>query len=288
MKKIILQLLILLLCNTAKAENTYIPMLAQGNQWNEVAISGYESEYKKTSINKLVGDTVINEITYLKLLTAKDEYSSTWEISGFLREDIENKKVYFKQGDYMEVLIYDFDVNVGDIIESYYSAAWIPSSKKVCHEILAVDEIMIDNVSHKKIEVVSYSCDQDSHRGFPDHYWIEGVGGSEGLLNSSGRVVTGVAYLLLCFFQNDELAYKPNPSEDCFIWEDPTSYLENIFKENLDFRVTDKTLHTQYPHNYDIEIFDTFGKLIDAKFDCLGQIKIDLSQISLFCFSVVG
>jgi hypothetical protein len=77
---------------------------------------GSEYYYEHTYISKLGEDTIIEGVTYFKFLTAYDVNSSIWETEGFLREDIENRKVYVKQLDKPEALLYDFNANVGDTI----------------------------------------------------------------------------------------------------------------------------------------------------------------------------
>jgi len=238
-KKILLIFLPLLLalavittgCNEAEAiENNnndddvpfeYIPMLLPENQWNEfVENSSIPREYKfyNTYISKIGNDTLINGVNYYKLLTTKDEFSSIWLNNGYIREEIENGKVYYKPENELEILLYDFSAQVGDVIESWDML----SKEKVLLRVDSVNNILIGSKTRKQIIV---SINYNQNYWFGEYVWIEGFGNLSGVFRSTGTArKDGIDQItLLCFFQNSDLVYKPENRrfDDCFVWQNP-------------------------------------------------------------------
>jgi len=203
----------------------YIPMLASGNQWNELAENislPPEYQYQRTYITKIGSDTLINGVNYYKLLTAKDELSSVWSNNGYIREDTETRKVYYKpQKDEQEILLYNFNVletQVGSEIQSYDIQA-------KTNVLLNVGSVEYNNIGGKLRRVVtlrSTSLDVNCIC-YEDHVWIEGIGNMDGFLRSTMAIrLSGSDKIsLLCFFQNEELVYKPENTnvEDCFVYK---------------------------------------------------------------------
>jgi len=213
----------------------YIPMLVSDNQWNELAVNSSmppEYQYERTYVSKLGNDTIIDEQNYFKFLTAKDELSSVWETVGFVREDIKNKKVYFKQPNKPEVLLYDFDVETGDIILSHDIQFFF---EEVSVTVENVEDISINGITRKKISTCAKYEDVDNGVHQENHVWIEGIGCLDGLLRSTMAVQPGGGepLSLLCFQQNEILIYKPEEIgiEDCFVWR----YINNGINENSIF-----------------------------------------------------
>lgn len=203
----------------------YIPMLVSGNQWNELAENVSlppEYQYQRTYITKTGHDTLINGVNYSKLLTAKDESSGIWLNNGYIREDIETRKVYYKpQKDEQEVLLYNFnvlDMRVGNEIQSYD----LQSKTNVLLSVGRVEYNFLGGKSRMVVTLRSTSLDVNCIC-YEDHVWIEGIGNTDGFLRSTMAIpLDGSDKMsLLCFSQNDELVYKPENTnvEDCFIYK---------------------------------------------------------------------
>jgi len=87
-------------------------------------VAGYElnTYIFDVSMYTIKGDTTVSDKQYKKIyrLTETSNNDDTlWTLHCLMRQDIENKKVYFirtYQGELNEKLGYDFDVNVGDTI----------------------------------------------------------------------------------------------------------------------------------------------------------------------------
>ena len=202
-------------------ELEYIPMLIHGNQWNEL-VANYtispQYQYERTHITKIGNDTLIDGVSYYKLLTTKDELSSIWLNNGYVREDTKNRKVYYKPDNHPEILLYDFNAHVGDEIQSYDIQFEVDAFIKV----ESVNYVLMGGKLRKQINVISKN--HPSYLDGTDHTWIEGIGNMDGFLKSTAVHCGGCDLIsLLCFFQNGELIYKPESIyfEDCFVWKNP-------------------------------------------------------------------
>jgi len=197
----------------------YIPMLTRENQWNELITYSYDPHnpnFKRTHINKVSSDTLINGNGYFKLIETKDEFASIWLENGYIREEIENRKVYYMRPDNPEQLLYDFDAQVGDTILTYYFENY-----HLFVEVESVNEVFIGGKLRKQMKVISTSYWDIGKTYKMNHIWIEGIGNTDGLLRSmeSDDPNGSPNISLLCFFQNEELIYKHDTSvSDCFVW----------------------------------------------------------------------
>jgi hypothetical protein len=190
----------------------YIPMIVPGNQWNELAENGSlppQYQYERTYVTTIGKDTLINNIVYYKLLTAQDSLSNIREDNGFIREDTVNQKVYYKPIDKPERLLYDFHVQIGDVLKTYDMA-----ESEVLMNVEKIDSVLIGVTWHKRMTVLSI---RDNYY----YTWIEGIGGFRGLLSGmSSSGMDGEIKSLLCFYQNGYLIYKPTETgiDDCYVW----------------------------------------------------------------------
>ncbi len=203
----------------------YIPMIVSGNQWNEFAENisvPPEYQYQRTYITKIGSDTLIDGTSYFKLLTAKDKSSSIWLNNGYIREDVESQKVYYKpQKDEQEMLLYNFnvlDMQPGNRFQSYdiqsKTNVWL-SVERVEYNYIGGKNRMIATMRSTLSDAITIS--------YEDHVWIEGIGNMDGFLRSTMAIrLSGSDRMsLLCFFQNEELVYKPENTnrDDCFVYK---------------------------------------------------------------------
>jgi hypothetical protein len=73
----------------------------------------------KTQHIRFGDDTIINGLIYKKVLETYNENLINWSYSGYIREDSSRKVYYLNYECYdEEYLIYDFNVNIGDTINS--------------------------------------------------------------------------------------------------------------------------------------------------------------------------
>jgi hypothetical protein len=197
-------------------------MVVPGNQWNELATQislPPEYQYIKTYTTTIGRDTLIEGMTYYQLLTARDQSSSIWESNGFVREDTVTQRVYYKPHGKAELLLYAFQVQVGDTLQSY---SYMSDRDEILIAIVkSVDSVPIGATWRKRIAIHS-TCQDESYADGAYHTWVEGIGGLDGFLNGiSGFALDGgERYSLLCFLQRGSLAYKPEDTgfEGCFVW----------------------------------------------------------------------
>jgi hypothetical protein len=194
------------------------------------------------------GDTAINDTQYQKLYYHQPYYNKLYY--GAIRE--ENRKVYFRfepnnscdlcwHDDYdtLEILLYDFSINVGDTINhnsQYYSV------------ITEIDSILLLDGKYRKRFYTGY-----------DIYWIEGIGSTLELFWPI--IVFGEWECeLTCFENNGEIIYS-------------SPYYSACFTNNTDYKYTDAYI---YPNPFRDKLYIKTHedlKYINIKiFNILGQI----------------
>ncbi len=215
-------------------EGEYIPMINSGNRWNQILESTF-GDFAMTYVTKLGSDTLINDTSYYKLLTTRDSLASVWLDNGYIREDMQNRKVYYRLGDSLEVLLYDFSAKVGDTIKTYDF-----NCEKSSVEIIVknTNKVLLGGKLRKQMYVYVLSPNSENYRG---HAWIEGIGDINGLLRSTEYhcPTNSIPEYLLCFLQNEELIYKlPRYTYilDCFVWFSTDVNIEQ-FTNNSDISI---------------------------------------------------
>jgi hypothetical protein len=138
--------------------------------------------YRIASINV---DTIISSNSYQKVFYFD---SSTSLYKGALRQTT-GRKVFFVPKDSLnEKLLYDFSANIGDTVHNVYSD-WSGSEPVHNEAILNVDSILIKGSYHKTLLLPL---------GF---YWIEGIGSTGGLFESTYGGTFSTVYKLKCFME---------------------------------------------------------------------------------------
>jgi hypothetical protein len=146
-------------------------------------------------------DTVYNGDVYQKLLSA---YANNFNIfgtgyGGALRDNGLGQVYYWAPGEPDPVLLYDFDVQVGDTVEDVYSI-WTQDVR-----VYSVDQITVNGTSRKRIGL---EClDQP---GFIGAYWIQGIGGIGGLFRTSACPSVSGTGALVCMTVNDTVQWGVN------------------------------------------------------------------------------
>ena len=199
-----------------KISNSEFSLFDQSNLWS--VLDNHTSEhgptdpysYLKSSWYKIGNDTTINDIAYKNLLKSTDPEHKQWIGSGCFRQD--GDRVYFLNSG-REMLLYDFGMAVGDIMESAIIEGFFYASR-----LDSVGDITLQNTVRKIYYLTEYPASYpDTKKG---EVWIEGIGSiTNGLLRQTmfGLTVGGWHdYQLLCFYQNEILNYKSEKYENCF------------------------------------------------------------------------
>jgi hypothetical protein len=217
MKKLVLTLAILTaFALVGMAQSNYYPLIQEdkSQQWNVVyiiAASAYPDVYS-TDIQSIDGDVALEGVDY-KLVWTDNVYDAL-KIAGAIRE--ENRRVYFRRyyGGYYEneVLLYDFNLNVGDTV----TVNWLSTTLMVLEE----SEVEVDGVMRRRLGL-GYPT-SIPELGEIEEYWIEGVGSTFGFLNSGYGSSSWVGSFphLLCYYENDNLIWDNEDFDECVMNSD--------------------------------------------------------------------
>lgn len=177
----------------------YYPMVEENKVWS--VASNFRDI--NTRFYKLEGDTVIEDITYKKLIVSYDSLQQVWSYQGAMREN-ENHQVFYRE--YLwdeESLIYDFTpLPVGQDTLYYINS---------CDIYLAVDAI-------DSVQLLNGEFRKRYH--FYNDQWIEGIGSTMGPLGVYTANCTADIYEQLnCYTRNDTLLYQSPgfASGNCYI-----------------------------------------------------------------------
>lgn len=179
----------------------YLPMLEENTVWSIM--------HEK---HTLIGDTIINDLTYKKLYFHNflEEFTpDSLVYIAAMREDETNEKVYFIWKGYEEeFLLYDFSLEVGNEFVVLSPMFWIVGPEfqyDMWERTVEVSDVFYQNIAGKDRKTIKVGP-------FYNHeYWIEGLGSSKGLIyaGASGENSVGRDYpLLLCIHVSDSLIYQ--------------------------------------------------------------------------------
>jgi hypothetical protein len=170
-------------------------------------VFGCKSLYCESYFTKFFGDTVIDEIHYLKVLRSDDPQMQKWIFEGFIRED-NNQKVYYRDTiAKRECLLYDFGCKVGDTLQL----------NCVCYEtgykVDSIQTVLVNNIPRKYF-YLTYLKNETNE------VWIEGIGSNMGILNGGGWghcAVGGWEALLCCFDTGVKIYQSPESPNYCYL-----------------------------------------------------------------------
>jgi hypothetical protein len=217
-------------------------------------------------------DTVIHGLTYTKIAD-KDRYL------GAIREENGKVYAYLNYGDYMamedEFLLYDFTVEVGDVITSTAFEGALSYSDGIT--VRQTDEITLENGEKRK-------------RIFFDKTgpWIEGIGSTGGLFHDTMWLLTNytISYLT-CFQQNNISLYLD--TDKCLDGKCCEKLSDGANVHNLSFtneivifpNPTQGIVTIILPDNNRsrnaVKVFDGTGTIIQTWFLRENELKLDLS-----------
>jgi len=274
---------------------TYYPFLGGDKKWNILHASNSwpeDSGYYYTEQIKFGNDTLINEITYKVIISSKDSLLTKWSTIGFIRENIEEKNIFYLPVNKKEILLYDFSVEVNDTIETMFRfgepCGVLDSIVK--YVVISTDSIKISNQERKKINLKCLTYPYNI-----TYSYIEGIGSIFGLFAPCFPIMPGSENThLLCFYEDDNLVYKDSYYNDCFYWLVSETYqnmppLISIYPNpsNGYFIIESKNIYPS--EKVDIFIFNSSGNLL-LKSSIDNEYKvINLSFIGkgLYFYSIV-
>ena len=243
----------------------YTPIVVEGYKWNVVnrkaMLDANGTIEYKTIIEKIEGDTIINEVAYKKLWHTTDENLTEYELIGIIRDDIENQKVYaFIEG--KEYLLYDFACSVGDKITTLTG---LFSTEQAELNIKAVEMIPdLEGNMVKKITAYIENFDRDI-------IFYERYGSENGwyMRQYSSNVGGGVNFVVCAFDAEEALLFKPTYNneldeiENCYINETKTDVASIESKSgNIYYNTENHTLVLDVETPMTITIYDAMGKMV--------------------------
>lgn len=118
--------------------------------------------------------------------------------------DTTGKIYYFHPNTISEYLLYDFGVEVGDTLVVWVGEYNSTGPSLLLMHVVSLDTLANNNgVEYRKVGIVN---DAAMAGGFGPEYWIQGVGGSGGLLSTYGTdLYPGDTPYLDCMSHNDTL-----------------------------------------------------------------------------------
>ena len=209
----------------------------------------------------LNGDTIVGDLAYKKVYkhgtfnmqnvnfppsppgTCDESYFFN-ELAGFIRQD--SLKFYTLTWDNIDTLLYDFDLQIGEITPQTYlfeSSGWL---------VTGVDSILVNGNYYKRFELLS---------DYGNTFLIQGIGSETGLFESF-RSPMGQDAQLMCYAQNEVTYFSLFSSENCE-YDVGITELTDLPEFVLFPNPTDKFLNIDDNKFYSsFEIIDHMGRLI--------------------------
>ena len=203
--KTILYLIIFLFYNLHVNSQEYHQLLDHESEWHLTSCSS-------TCINDVYytnGDTTYNGYQY-KILNGYHYISRTF----WLREDVSEKHIFlfYDNGkSRIEVLLYDFSLQIEDTILLSNPITPFPSSGGFYKVDSIVSQNLLDNKSHKFFYLSPTASNQSSDE-LP--VWIEGIGGLTLINGPGGTPDINRVGKISCYFNDGFLSYSQLDSLD--------------------------------------------------------------------------
>ena len=237
MKYKLLSLLFLILIINGYSQK-YYPIVQETNDWSVVS-GGCAAFLKvccvKTIHYKFKGDTTIQSNNYKIILSSTDLINQNWEIIGFMREDTTQKKVWLRNLENKEGLIYNFDLTLGKEV-TLFNPFFYDSNT---YQVTKIDSIQLQS-EYRKVYTLNI--------GDWKEQWIEGIGSKFGIVNCNIYGIGGGFFELLCF-SNNEIEYVNPKFQTCH----KTSFSPMITNQQFDIAYIN---HEYYYQITTSEIFD--------------------------------
>jgi len=197
MKKLIAILVIMFIGISA-----YSQYLVDGLKWNNSNPIQWEGWSVYTNFTyKVEGDTIINNNVYKIVKNNIPDVNNNWNSFLFVRED--NQSWFFKKRNSNdEVKLYDFSVNVGDIIPQYDFADFDYLGNK---NVTAIDTITLENGEIRKKITIENGWD----------VWVEGIGSVIFILDMPISNMMDIPFFL-CASEGNNLLYIANEDLNCY------------------------------------------------------------------------
>ena len=264
MKKALLVLLLVLSSITYSQD---FSMTDQGNKWGYRSYDPqcdpndpYDGDCLETSLDgyRINGETTINGTTYA-IMERTTNFTSSWFFSTFIRK--EEGVVYTYSESQGETILYDFNLEVGDMIEIEFEADCTLDDND--NGFADVIEVSTQFIAGKNRKVITFDIINNSNfSGYEQ--WIEGIGSTIDLYTRF-LVYCDYAIALNCFNNGTEIFNFVGDTECDDLLSLPetpkitTSLTPNPIKEQSTL-----TINTFQP-NTTIAFYNLLGQRISQK-----------------------
>ena len=156
-------------------------------------------------------DTLINDTTFVVLMGYGNWSSWPGSFCGGLYENGLGQAYYYHPNSESTNLLMDFDVLPGDsIVNVSIGSAFDSSPTLRTVYVVQVDTVLIGGHLRKAVGIVGAHPDLVGYD--PIHWWIEGIGGTGGLLETSGLIALDISGGLECMSHNDSILWQFGPA----------------------------------------------------------------------------
>lgn len=269
-------ILLLFTCMTSLYGQDYHPLLRSAAYWDVAYSAGAPlCYYERIHRYSFEGDTTIDGLTYQKC-----NYYSAYPVNGgsyfcppfqvdtslqllgaYWREDTVTQQVFRYKFNWLgtegeEVLVYDFKLSIGDSISNFGSGG--------VSYVTEIDSIQLPDSSYRK----RFSFDINSA------FYIEGVGGSEGLFSPLSIGIGSWSYIM-CLRENGESIYGAECDEYYIV--DLEAKLPAPHLQVYPNPTTDQ-VHIEYPgQKIKSWLLDATGKILDQQVG-RNELKFDMRK----------
>jgi hypothetical protein len=204
---------------TSFGQITYDSIVTESKIWSNLS-GGYGVEMIEccysTTFLKIETDPLINTIDEKQILASVDSLQS-WSKIGNIKES--GNKIYFRDLDNNQGLLYDFGASVNDIVKVVNYSQGIDLDTIVV-QVEKIDTIEYFGLQRQRFEV------KDTLSGQND-YWITGIGSIKGLLNPCLELCGGFRELLCVHVDGSQIYQNPNRLT-CYINDTCTKPIANF------------------------------------------------------------
>ncbi|MDP1802977.1 MAG: T9SS type A sorting domain-containing protein [Bacteroidota bacterium] len=168
------------------SSQTYQPFPIDSANWGFYKTSPSGPSYEKEIVK---GDTLLGGKNYHKV------YTQTNALTGFYREF--SKKIYGKIIGYVdtsEILIYDYNLNVGDTFYDKRTTVGLMFNYKFVVSSIATTTLTIDSRKQYNFTFEGYQGPPSSYSNLGsscNFFWIEGIGSLKGIFNNRANTPEG-------------------------------------------------------------------------------------------------
>lgn len=276
-------LILLLLLNVLTYAQVSRSVLDTTKQYRNISTPTLGSWYRTTSVIEITNEELLYEDkVYKKVITSS--FRETEDIKdlsnwSYLRE--EDNVVYMYCGN-EEVVVYNFNLNVGDTItiptlrDGLLLTTIHFDNPSICSlQVLSVDSIDLQGEELKRLEL------RDLNEGRIVE-WIEGLGDvTYGFLSTGSYKLQypfdGFLFAettFLCVIQDNDCIYNSGISPDCFYFEDCNISNVDAMEISIYPTIVNDELFINCNRDYNIRIFDVYGNKVYTCFESKDVINL--------------